>query len=119
MSPKKGDHVYQPAIGAEWAIRFSTAAAAKGWPCLENEAAGNLRKAWDTMRHSPGACPIPPNQRHKALSGRLNIGTIGRRTLPQWQIEVTSGGRIWYLLDDERHTVWVEYASTKHPKETE
>lgn len=41
------------------------------------------------------------------------------RRLAQWQIEVTSGGRIWYLLDEEKHVVWVQMASTRHPKATE
>ncbi|MEV0097322.1 hypothetical protein [Streptomyces sp. NPDC050738] len=34
------------------------------------------------------------------------------------QIEVTAGGRIWYLLDTERRTVWIDRATTGHPKET-
>lgn len=119
MSPKKGDHVYQPAIDAEWTVRFSTTAAAKGWPDLETAACDNLRKAWDAMRHSPGPVLDRHNSRHHRLSSRLRTGTIGGRTLPQWQIEVTSSGRIWYMLDEEKRTVWVEYASTRHPKETE
>jgi len=39
--------------------------------------------------------------------------------MPCWQIEVTGGGRIWYLLDTEKRTVWVTFASTAHPKATE
>jgi hypothetical protein len=38
--------------------------------------------------------------------------------MPRWQIEVTGGDRIWYLLDVDRHTVWVEYAGG-HPKATD
>jgi mRNA-degrading endonuclease RelE of RelBE toxin-antitoxin system len=33
-------------------------------------------------------------------------------------VEVTGGGRIWYLVDEETRTVWVVQASTKHPKRT-
>jgi len=32
------------------------------------------------------------------------------------EIEVTGGGRIFYLVDDEKRTVWVVVASLKHPK---
>jgi hypothetical protein len=39
--------------------------------------------------------------------------------LPQWQIEVTGGGRIWYLIDEDNHTIWIQYASLQHPKKTE
>lgn len=41
------------------------------------------------------------------------------RALEQWQVKVSAGGRIWYLPDDEDHTVWVVYASLAHPKATE
>jgi hypothetical protein len=39
--------------------------------------------------------------------------------MPCWQIEVMSGGRIWYLLDTDKRTVWVTVASTAHPKTTD
>lgn len=39
--------------------------------------------------------------------------------LPQWQIEVTGGGRVIYLLDVKRRTVWIKYAGVGHPKFTE
>lgn len=39
--------------------------------------------------------------------------------LEQWQIEVTGGGRIWYLVDDAAETVWVVQASCGHPRQTE
>lgn len=38
--------------------------------------------------------------------------------MPRWQIDVTGGDRIWYLLDVDRHTVWVEYGGG-HPKATD
>ena len=33
--------------------------------------------------------------------------------------EVTSGGRIWYCIDDNRRTVWMTNADVGHPKATE
>jgi hypothetical protein len=39
--------------------------------------------------------------------------------MPCWQIEVTSGGRIWYLLDTDNQTVWVTFTGTAHPKATD
>ena len=35
MSPKKGDPVAPPTVGAEWRIRFATNDAIKGWHDLE------------------------------------------------------------------------------------
>jgi hypothetical protein len=39
--------------------------------------------------------------------------------LPQWQYEVTAGGRIWYCPDARHRIVWVVAASPSHPKATE
>ncbi|WP_086819518.1 hypothetical protein [Allokutzneria sp. NRRL B-24872] len=119
MSPKKGDAVAPPVTGAEWRICYGTTEAAKGWQELENAAAGNPRKAWDTMRTDPGPGPGKPTSRHHRLKGQLAAGTRGGHHLPQWQLEVTGGGRIWYLLDAEKRTVWVQYAGTGHPKATD
>lgn len=94
MSPKRGDQVPQPTQGAEWELRFDTTPAAKCWQDLESAAAGNLRKAWDTMRHSPDRSTDP--QRHTRLKGGLATVTRKGIDLPQWQIEVIGGGRIWY-----------------------
>jgi hypothetical protein len=119
VSPKRGDSVPAPTVGTEWRIRFDSNEAAKGWQELENQASGNLRRAWDIMRNDPGPGPDKPNERHHQMSGKLATGTYRGRTLPQWQIEITGSGRIWYLLDDEQHTIWVVRAGTGHPKETE
>ncbi|MGQ4618100.1 hypothetical protein [Nocardia sp. R7R-8] len=34
-------------------------------------------------------------------------------------IEVTGGGRVWYLVDTRRRTLWIKAAGTGHPKTTE
>lgn len=33
--------------------------------------------------------------------------------------EGTSGGRVRCVIDDEKRTVWLVYASPRHPKDTE
>ncbi|TCO57343.1 hypothetical protein [Actinocrispum wychmicini] len=119
MGFQEGDQVPPPAVGAEWEIRFKTDEAVNGWQDLENQAASNLREAWETMRNDPGHGPGKPNHRHHRLHNVLSTGVRDHRGLPQWQIEVTSNGRIWYLLDEERHTVWVTHAGIGHPKATE
>ncbi|EUA35221.1 hypothetical protein I552_6011 [Mycobacterium xenopi 3993] len=30
--------------------------------------------------------------------------------MEQWQYEVTGGGRIWYLVDVEKRTLWLRHA---------
>lgn len=64
--------------------------------------------------------PRPPlDSRHLRLHGELSTKLIEGSTLEQWQIEVTGGGRIWYAIDDDRHTIWVTHAATGHPKATD
>lgn len=118
MSPKKNDPVAPPAIGEEWHIRYHVTDVVSGWNELQNRAANNLRAAWEVMRHNPGPTSGEPTGRHHRLRDRLARGARGGRVMPRWQIEVTGGDRVWYLLDVEKHTVWVEYAGA-HPKATE
>jgi len=44
---------------------------------------------------------------------------VGGRGLPQWEFEVTAGGRVRYLVDEAGHTVHLVYASTRHPEDTD
>lgn len=116
MSPKRGDAVPQPPIDGEWHVKFGTTEAAVSWAELVNKAAGNARRAWDIMRTRPGT---DSDDRHHQLKGTLSTGTARGRDLPRWQIATTRGGRIWYLVDEDKHTIWVIYASLQHPKQTE
>ncbi|MCZ7414864.1 MULTISPECIES: hypothetical protein [unclassified Streptomyces] len=59
-----------------------------------------------------------PDRQHR-LRGRLATGAIGGKTYPQWEYEVTAGGRVRYLVDEERRTVHHVQASTRHPKDTD
>jgi hypothetical protein len=43
---------------------------------------------------------------------------VGDKPFDHWQIEVTSGGRVWYLVDTDKATIWIGYAGPGHPKAT-
>jgi hypothetical protein len=101
----------------EYDLRFANGAAAKGWTDLCNQAAGNVRTAYDAIRANP--CPVVMTARHHRLRHDLGTGTHNGRALEQWQYEVTGGGRIWYLVDPEARTVWMTYAGIGHPKATD
>src|SRR5690606_6363481 len=100
-----------------WDLRFATSEAAKGWDELCRQAATNTLVAYEEMRRR--AVEQEPTTRHHRLKGRLATGVHNGVEMEQWQYEVTAGGRIWYLLDIERRTVWLKYAGTAHPKHTE
>jgi mRNA-degrading endonuclease RelE of RelBE toxin-antitoxin system len=116
VSPKRHERVAPPPVGDEWEVRFGSNDAAKGWESLCSQARGNARDAFDLLRANPRP---PEDGRHTRLRGDLASREFGGRSLEQWEIEVTAGGRILYLVDDEKHTVWLVVASTKHPKKTE
>ncbi|NBM19343.1 hypothetical protein [Streptomyces sp. GC420] len=42
-----------------------------------------------------------------------------RAELEQWEYEITSGGRVRYLVGPDTSTVILVYASPRHPKDTE
>lgn len=115
MSAKRGDRAAPPPRPGEFDVRFATTEAAKGWDALCQQAPGNTAEAWQTMRTAP--CPAVHTSRHKPLKGSLGRHNFRGRTLEVWQIEVTGGGRIWYVLDD--HTVWIRLAGTGHPRATD
>jgi mRNA-degrading endonuclease RelE of RelBE toxin-antitoxin system len=117
MSPKRGDRAAPPPVGAEYDIRFANSAAASGWEELARHAATNLRRAYDAIRSNPRSTTVP--ERHHRLKGSLASGTWKGRLHERWQYEVTGGGRIWYLIDDDSRTVWITYAGAGHPKETD
>jgi mRNA-degrading endonuclease RelE of RelBE toxin-antitoxin system len=108
LSPKRKERVAPPAVAGEWDVRFGETAAAKGWDELCQRAAGNTRAAYEQMRFQPRP---PEDSRHKRLRGSLGTRKLDSRELEQWQIEVMGGARIWYLVDDDKHTVWVVHAA--------
>jgi hypothetical protein len=116
MSPKRLDRVAPPPTKDEWDVRFGTTEAAKGWQDLCSKATNSTRDAFELMRSDPRP---PEDLTHYRLRGEFRSRHFGGKQLEQWQIKIGNSGRIWYLPDDESHTVWVVYASPAHPKETE
>ncbi|MEW1721124.1 hypothetical protein [Streptomyces sp. NPDC093109] len=101
----------------EWRLRFATNEAAKGWLDLCAEAAGNARRCYESLRDDPLSTSDPGRQ-HR-LRGRLSTAVLGGTEYPQWEYEVTAGGRVRYLVDQPRRTVHLVHAATRHPKDTD
>jgi hypothetical protein len=116
VSPKRLDRVAPPPVQGEWDVRFGTSDAVKGWDELCAHAAGSTRRVFELMRSGPRP---PEDGTNYRLRGTLASREFAGRILEQWQIKVSGTGRIWYLADDDKHTVWVVYASPAHPKQTE
>lgn len=117
MSAKRSDRAAPPPRPGGYTLRFATNDAAKGWEELCRQAASNTRGAFDAIEAHP--CPSPPTSRQHPLKGSLATAVHNGRSLPQWQYEVTAGGRIWYLVDDQTRTCWIKHAATGHPRATD
>jgi len=117
VGAKRGGRVAPPAGRGEWELRFATSEAVKGWEALCQQAAANTAAAWHELRTRPDH--LAPTGRHHQLKGRLATATHGGVEMGQWQYEVTGAGRIWYLVDAAKRTLWLRHAGPGHPKATE
>jgi hypothetical protein len=59
------------------------------------------------------------HDRQHRLCGGLATHRHDGRELEQRGYEVTGGGLIRYVIDDQHRTVWLIYASPRHPKDTD
>jgi hypothetical protein len=117
LSPKRGDRVAPPPVEDEYDLVFAKTEAVRGWSDLERQAGANLRRAWEALRRDPRSRENPGRQHQ--LKGDLARGLWKGTICDRWQYEVTGGGRLWYLIDDDTRTVLLEYAGTGHPKATD
>jgi hypothetical protein len=77
----------------------------------------NARRCFEALRADPRS--RSDHDRQHRLRGDLAIHRHNGADLEQWEYEVTSGGRVRYVVDDATRTVWLVYASPRHPKDTE
>ncbi|MER6621445.1 hypothetical protein [Streptomyces sp. NPDC000931] len=117
MTAGRGDRAAPPAPEGHWEVRFADAASAKGRESLAQQARENTYRAWLAMRTTPR--PTVESPRHHRLKGGLAHGTHRGQICERWQIEVTGGGRLRYLLDITRATCWITFASTGPPRATD
>ncbi|MET8555857.1 hypothetical protein ABZV64_12935 [Streptomyces sp. NPDC004959] len=116
MSPKKGDRVSVPPLNV-WNVVFGTTEAVTGWEELCRVALPSARRCLDALRSDP-LSRAHWNRQHQ-LRGRHATKMWKGSDLEQWEYEVTSGGRVRYLVSVETSTVILVYASPRHPKDTE
>ena len=117
MSPRRGDRATLPPPEDQWDVRFGTSDAAVGWEELCRHALSNTRRCLEILRSDrrSGA----DHDREHRLRGDLARHRRNGHDMEQWENEVTSGGRVRYVIDDDKRTVWLIYASPRHPKDTD
>ena len=113
--PRRRDRAAPPPRKGGWDCRFANNTAAKSWEQLSATAPNSIRAAWENITENPRRW----DKRQKPLQHELASATANGMELPQWQYEVTGGGRIWYCTDDDKKTVWLTAVHIGHPKATE
>jgi hypothetical protein len=116
VSPKRGDRVSVPPLSG-WNVVFGTSEAASGWEELCRVALPNTHRCLNALKEDPRS--HADWDRQHQLRGKLAQREWAGRMCDQWEYEVTSGGRVRYLIDDAKQTVVLVYASPRHPKDTE
>ncbi|MCX6387506.1 MAG: hypothetical protein NTX07_02100 [Solirubrobacterales bacterium] len=118
MTKGRGAKVPRPTGKHEWTLRFANRQADAAWKELANSRVAHaLAKFYDIAARDPRGSSDPG--RHHRLRGELGTNVRSGRSLEQWQYEFTSGGRIWFVIDDDERTVWVALVSSGHPAKTD
>lgn len=98
---------------------------AQDWQELCNQVAGEAQRVYDQLQTDP---TYQDGDRQHPLEGAAGRGTFEGKAMRRWQIDVTSGGRIWYFVDatefgkgQKRRSgkVLIDQVLFGHPKSTE
>jgi hypothetical protein len=101
--PERREQLAPPPRNNGWDFRFATSDAVSGWEKLCSAAPTNARVAWERIT----ADPRWRDDRQHPLKGRHETRLVNGESFDQWQYEVTTAGRLWYCIDDQRQTVWL------------
>lgn len=101
-----------------WTIRPASEQARKQWEAAVAAQPGLMATERDRLRTRPLDRSANPRRTGQLKAG-LATRKVGERTLPQWQQELTSAGRLWYCPDKDTRTVWVTRVDLQHPKATD
>jgi hypothetical protein len=63
--------------------------------------------------------PRNRTDRNHPLKGSLAAKDVDGHQLERWQHEVTGAARIFFLIDDQKRTIWFEEVHIGQPKKTE
>lgn len=129
----RGERVARPTRSDEWEIVATDKGVAEEWDRWAKQEPNTLAAAYDQLSSNPTQF----SSRQKRLEGKTyGTGTHDGTTYDRWQHEATSGGRIFYFVDDPtdggrkrpqrkgrgpkpKRRVIIEAVHPGHPKGTE
>jgi hypothetical protein len=124
-APEGPPPIPRPVRPGNWDIVARNAKVAADWAEFANRAAGECQRVFDQLQTDP---TLDDGDRQHPLEGAPGRGTFDGRQMRRWQIDVTSGGRVWYFVDDTQFgsgqrrssgRVIIDAVHFGHPKTTE
>ena len=114
MSPRRPR---KPAPAEVWILKPASRTAQRQWEDAVSAQPELMHTVRERLRTRPLDRSDNPNRTHR-LKPPLHEHLVGTVKLPQWQYEMTAGGRVWYCPDHGTRTLWITKVSFDPPKET-
>lgn len=123
----QGVRVVRPTRSDEWVVVAGDQGVVEAWEKWAAQELNALAAAYDQLATNP----LHRSLRQAPLAGGHATVTHDGRTFVRWQYEVTSGGRLFYFVEDPdttqrkgkgprlRRRVIIEAVHPGHPKRTE
>ena len=117
--------IRRPVRPGNWNVAARSRKVAAAWDQLCSQVAGEGQRVYDQLQSDPAH---DDGDRQHPLEGGAGRATFEGRDFVRWQIDITSGGRIWYFIDPtptgigqrrRSGTVILDAVHPGHPKETE
>lgn len=115
----------RPVRPGNWDVVARSPKVAADWNEFANRAAGECQRVFDQLQTDP---TLDDGDRQHPLEGIAGRGSFEGRHMRRWQIDVTSGGRVWYFVDEtptgrgqrrRSGRVIIDVVHFGHPKATE
>lgn len=117
--------IQRPTRPGSWHVGARSKKVAADWAELCHQVSGEGQRVYDQLQSDP---QHDDGDRQHPLYGTQGRGTFQGREFQRWQIDITSGGRIWYFIDPtpfgagqrrRAGTVIIDAVHAGHPKQTE
>lgn len=117
--------ITRPSKHGSWVVVARSKKIADAWHELANQFSSDCQFVFDRLSTDP---KFDDGDRQHPLEGAPGRGTYQGRDCKRWQIDVGSGSRIWFFIDEtpvgkgqkqRSGTVIIDQVLPGHPKSTE
>lgn len=110
----RSERVHRPLRKSEYAIRFASTKAEKGWINLVAVRRNDMVDTWEYLTQTP----LSESPRNSPLRGALGTVQHEGTAHARWQHKpsLRDGARIWFYVDGS--DVFIEQVFTAHPNQT-